>query len=70
MTSTKSKTGKNDREYSTIVNNPIDARFFVFLRCNVLRDASFEDLKYLSREPLEQAGLDDGWPRLLPRVMR
>jgi general secretion pathway protein D len=46
------------------------ARFFVFLRCNVLRDAAFEDLKYLSREPLAKAGLDDGWPRLEPRVMR
>ena len=46
------------------------SRFFVFLRCSVMQHASFEDLKYSSRAPLEEAGLDDGWPVLEPRVMR
>ena len=56
--------------FSSRSKTTIKAKFFVFLRCNVLRDATFEDLKYMSREPLEKAGLDDGWPRLEPRVMR
>ena len=46
------------------------SRFFVFLKCSVLRGDRLEDLKYASRAPLEQAGLDDGFPRLEPRVMR
>jgi len=45
-------------------------RFFAFLRCNVMRDGGFEELKYVSRKPLAEAGLDDGWPRIEPRVMR
>jgi len=46
------------------------SRFFVFLRCGVLRSSSFEDLKYHSRADLETAGIDDGWPRLEPRVIQ
>jgi hypothetical protein len=30
----------------------------------------FEDLKYASAAPLAEAGLDDGWPVLEPRVIR
>ncbi len=45
-------------------------RFFVFLRCNVLRSRGFEDLKYLSRPALETASIADGWPKLEPRVIR
>jgi general secretion pathway protein D len=45
-------------------------RFYVFLRCTVMRSDSFEDLKYVSRVDLDQAGIDDGWPVLEPLVMR
>ena len=45
-------------------------RFFVFLRCTVMRNESFEDLKYVSRQDLDEASLDDGWPVLEPRVIR
>ena len=46
------------------------SRFFVFLRCSVLRGDRLEDLKYVSQAPLESAGLDDGWPKIEPRVRR
>lgn len=45
-------------------------RFFVFIRSNILRHQSFEDLKYLSELTTGQAGVDDGWPAVEPRVMR
>ena len=43
------------------------SRFFVFLKCSVLRGERLEDLKYVSQTPLRDAGLDDGWPKLEPR---
>ncbi len=46
------------------------SRFFVFLRCSVMRAESFEDLRWASAPVLAEAGLDDGWPRLEPRVIR
>ena len=46
------------------------SRFFVFLRCDVMRHRSFEDLKYLSRPAMDSAGIDDGWPELEPRIIR
>jgi len=46
------------------------SRFFVFLRCNVMNAARFEDLRYLSDHELADAALDDGWPTLEPRVIR
>jgi len=45
-------------------------RFFVFLRCSVLRGDRLEDLKYVSQAALKEANLDDGWPTLEPRVIR
>lgn len=45
-------------------------RFFVFLRCTVMRSGGFEDLKYTSRVDLDEAGVDDGWPVLEPLVIR
>ncbi len=45
-------------------------RFFVFLRATILREERFEDLKYLSRQDVIAAGVDDGWPELKPRIMR
>jgi len=58
------------RLFSSEKVNRSKSRFFVFLRCNVMRSATFEDLKYLSQAPLLEAGLDDGWPVLEPRVIR
>lgn len=54
------------------------ARFFVFLRANVMRGTAgtgFEELKYLSDRSAGEAGLSDeqsagGWPELEPRVIR
>ena len=46
------------------------SRFFVFLRCNVLRSRGFEDLKYLSKPAMRAASVDDDWPKLEPRVIR
>lgn len=45
-------------------------RFYVFLRCNVIRASGFEDLKYASRKDLAAAKVDDGMPELAPRIMR
>ncbi|MCP4003691.1 MAG: type II and III secretion system protein, partial [bacterium] len=46
------------------------SRFFVFLRCSVLQHERFEDLKYLSKDDIDAATLDDGLPVLEPRIMR
>lgn len=49
------------------------SRFFVFIRANVLRHEGFEDLRYLSEQDLEIAGLDAvvrDWPQVEPRIIR
>lgn len=46
------------------------SRFFVFLRCSVLRHAAFEDLRYMSAPDLEEAGIADGPPAMRPLVMQ
>ncbi len=46
------------------------SRFYVFLRCSVLRDARYEDLRYLSAAPMACAGVDDGIPVVEPRIIR
>lgn len=46
------------------------SRFFVFIRPDVMRHGGFEDLKHLSAQDLDAAGVDDGWPTSAPRVMR
>jgi type II secretory pathway component GspD/PulD (secretin) len=45
-------------------------RFFVFLRTSVMRSATFEDLRYASGKYLATAKVDDGWPKLEPRLIR
>lgn len=45
-------------------------RFFVFIRANVMRDATFSDLKYTSAKDASSAAIDDGWPVVTPRVIR
>jgi len=42
----------------------------VFLRASVMRSATFEDLNYASGRELSAAQVDDGFPRLEPRIMR
>jgi type II secretory pathway component GspD/PulD (secretin) len=46
------------------------SRFFVFLRCSVMRNSMFEDLKYVSRRDLEVAGVETGAPEVRPLIMR
>ncbi len=46
------------------------SRFFVFLRCSVLRAAGFEDLRYLSAVDRGVAGIEDELPVLEPRWIR
>ena len=46
------------------------SRFFVFLRCSVMRSTSFEDLRYISARAIDEAGIDDGWPKMEPRIIR
>ena len=48
----------------------IKSRFFVFIRCSVLRSQTFEDLRYVSGLELDTLDLEDGWPTLEPRVIR
>ncbi len=45
-------------------------RFFVFIRAEILRHDGFEDLKYFSRPAGREAGVEDGWPVLEPRIIR
>ncbi len=45
-------------------------RFFAFIRATTLRDSGFEELKYLSEAAVEETGIDDGWPKVQPRVIR
>ena len=45
-------------------------RFYVFIRATILRHENFEDLRYLSEMDLEAAAVDDGWPDVLPRLIR
>jgi general secretion pathway protein D len=46
------------------------SRFFIFLHCSVLRASDFDDLKYASEKDLATTKLDDGFPRVEPRVIR
>jgi general secretion pathway protein D len=45
------------------------SRFYVFIRASILRSGGFEDLRHISAQSLEQAGIPDGWPRIAPVVM-
>jgi general secretion pathway protein D len=46
------------------------SRFFVFIRATVMRSQSFEYLKYISEDLADEAGIDDGWPEVEPRIIR
>lgn len=56
--------------FSTQSKTESKDRFFVFLRTSVMRASSFEDLRYASGHDLAAAKVDDGWPRLEPRLIR
>lgn len=45
-------------------------RFFAFINATVLRSSSLEDLKYISGVDREALGVDDGWPEVVPRIIR
>lgn len=51
-------------------NSDSRSRFFVFIRAEVMRNTSFEDLKYASDLATKEAGVDDGFPTVKPQVMR
>jgi len=46
------------------------AHFFVFLRTSVMRSSTFEDLRFATKADLTAAKVDDGWPKLEPRLIR
>jgi type II secretory pathway component GspD/PulD (secretin) len=46
------------------------ARFYVFLRCNVMQGEGFESLRWASQPVMAAAGVQEDWPRLEPRVIR
>jgi len=45
------------------------SRFYVFLRCSVLRSPTFEDLRYLSAPVMAMAGIEENLPVVEPRVI-
>lgn len=47
-----------------------ESRFYVFIRANVLRHSTFEDLKRYSTDRLHEAELSDGMPVVAPRIIR
>lgn len=51
-------------------NTASRSRFYVFIRANILGARGYEDLKFLSEIATTDAGVDDGWPVVEPRVMR
>lgn len=50
-------------------NTTSRSRFYVFIRANIMRAHGFEDLKYMGEVAASQAGLEDGWPVVEPRVI-
>jgi general secretion pathway protein D len=45
-------------------------RFFVFIRAAVLRNANFEDLKFISERDAAGIRVPDGFPEVEPRIIR
>lgn len=50
--------------------NDSETSLFVFIRPTILRDDEFRDLKYLSGQDLDSSGIDDGFPKSVPMLMR
>lgn len=51
-------------------NSGSESRFYVFIRANVLRHSTFEDLKRYSADRMRDADLSDGMPVVTPRIIR
>lgn len=47
-----------------------NSKFYVFIRAEVLRQSTFEDLKYISERDAAVARVDDGFPEVEPRIMK
>ena len=45
------------------------SRFYVFLRCSVLRGASYEELRYVSAPAMALVGVRNDLPVVEPRLM-
>ena len=45
-------------------------RFFVFIRAEIDRGRSFDALRHASDLAADEAGLEDGWPTVSPRMIR
>ena len=58
------------RLFESRSRSKVRSRFFVFIRCSVLRSQTFEDLRYVSGIELDKVDLEDGWPTLQPRIIR
>jgi general secretion pathway protein D len=56
--------------FKTRNNSGSRSRFYVFIRANILRNRGFEDLKYISDRDVATAGVDDGLPKVEPRVIK
>ncbi len=56
--------------FKTRNNSRQATKFYVFIRAAVLRDSSFEDLKYLSDVDVARAAVEDGFPEVEARVIR
>jgi general secretion pathway protein D len=56
--------------FKTRTSSSTKTRFFVFIRANILRNRGFEDLKYLSDRDAARAAVDDGLPKVEPRVIK
>ncbi len=56
--------------FKTRNNSTQATKFYVFIRAAVLRDSSFEDLKYLSNTDVARPAVDDGFPEVEARVIR
>lgn len=46
------------------------SRFYVFIRASVMRHQDLADLKHASAPAIQAAGVDDGWPKVAPQVIR
>jgi general secretion pathway protein D len=56
--------------FKTRDNSVGRSRFYVFIRATVLRDQQLNDLKHLSGKSMREALVNDGFPRVTPRVIR
>jgi general secretion pathway protein D len=56
--------------FKSRTNTASRSRFYVFIRATIQRSGSFEDLKYASDVAGSAAGIDDGFPKVEPLVLR